>query len=77
MNFPAASDVIGPVRRRFRWRLDNRVGLAILACSLAVVVGVAAYLLARFDGVDASRSQTIERQAQQRAQQPTRRPDQQ
>lgn len=63
MNFPAASDVIGPARRRLRWRLDNRIGFAILACSLAALIGVAAYMVARFDGTDASQVHAIERQA--------------
>lgn len=63
MSFPAASDATGPIRRRLPWRLDRRTGLAVLACCLAAVIGVAAYLLARFDGVDASQAHSIERQA--------------
>lgn len=63
MSFPAASDATGPIRRRLPWRLDRRAALAVLVCCLAAVIGIAAYLLARFEGVDASQAETIERQA--------------
>jgi type VI protein secretion system component VasK len=62
VNLPTASEVTGPVRR-WRWRLDRRVDIALLACIVAAVIGTTGYLLARFDGVDALQGEAIQRQA--------------
>ena len=64
MNLPNASDVIEPMRRRF-WRLspDPRLRIGILVSLLAVVVGVTAYVIARYEGVDPSQDQNLQHQA--------------
>ena len=66
MNLRNASNVIEPRRRRF-WRLspDPRLRIGILVSLLAVVVGVTAYVIARYEGVDPSQDQTLQHQAYQ------------
>ena len=64
MNLRNASNVIEPMRRRF-WRLspDPRLRIGILVSLLAVVVGVTAYVIARYEGVDPSQDQNLQHQA--------------
>ena len=64
MNLRNASNAIEPRRRRF-WRLspDPRLRIGILVSLLAVVVGVTAYVIARYEGVDPSQDQNLQHQA--------------
>ena len=63
MNLPTASEAIGHVRRRWRWRLDRRVGFTLLACFFAVGIGIAAYRIGKLDGIEAPQGEAIQRQA--------------
>ena len=64
VNLRNASNAIEPRRRRF-WRLspDPRLRIGILVSLLAVVVGVTAYVIARYEGVDPSQDQNLQHQA--------------
>jgi hypothetical protein len=65
MNRSTASDAIRHAGQRWRWRWqpDPRVSFAIFACLFAVGIGIATYLIAKFDGIATPQSAAIERQA--------------
>ncbi|MDQ3103458.1 MAG: hypothetical protein M3Q53_06445, partial [Actinomycetota bacterium] len=63
MNSPNARAAIERVRRRPGWRLDRRLGLALLACFVAAEIGIAAYLIGASSGIEPSAADAIQRQA--------------